>query len=255
MPTTSLSKVCQFATRTSLVILGSVAVAWGLYALPVYARQASIERVATHVIGGDPFRPEVLAATMPQVEAAEQAEQCRPDAMRSAAMIRTRVAEQAIVDGEDIDASLRALRNSIRRSLTCSPTDPFLWVVLYWEECIERGFQPNYLEYLRLSYRLGPNEGWIALRRSGLTLAVFSRLPPDLAEMAIEEFAGLLDSGFYDQTVAIITGPGWRERDLLLPRLRGVIQRNRDTFAKKLYTLGYDVNVPGITLPEPRPWN
>jgi hypothetical protein len=194
----ALGKLCQFATRTILVTFGCAAVAWGLYALPVFARQTPIERVATHVIGGDPFRPKVLAATMPLVEAAEQAEQCRPVALRSAAIIRTRVAEQAIVDGEDIDASLSALRNSIRRSLTCSPTDPFMWVVLYWVECAERGFQPNYLEYLRLSYRLGPNEGWIGLRRNGLTLAVFGQLPPDLAEKATEEFVGLLDSGFFD---------------------------------------------------------
>jgi hypothetical protein len=251
----ALGKLWQFATRTILVIFGSAAVAWGMYALPVFARQAPIERVATHVIGGDPFRPEVLAATMPQLEAAEQAEQCRPAALRSAAIIRTRAAEQAIIDGEDIDARLSSLRNSIRRSLACSPTDPFLWVVLYWVECNENGFQPDYLEYLRLSYRLGPNEGWVGLRRNGLTLAVFRQLPPDLAEMAIDEFARLLDSGFYDQAVAIITGPGWRERDMLLPRLKGVVQRNRDVFAKMLYSLGYDVSVPGITMPDPRPWN
>ncbi len=224
MLTASLSKLCQVAARIVLAILGCAAVAWGLYALPVFARQAPIERVAAHVIGGDPFRPEVLAATMLQVEAAEQAEQCRPVALRSAAIIRTRVAEQAITDGEDIDARLSALRNSIRRSLACSPSDPFLWVDLYWVECTERGFQPSYLEYLRLSYRVGPNEGWVGLRRNGLTLAVFGQLPPDLAEMAIGEFAGLLDSAFFDQTVAIITGPGWRERNLLLPRLQGVIR-------------------------------
>jgi hypothetical protein len=251
----ALGKLWQFAARTILVISGCAAVAWGLYALPIFARQASIERVATHVIGGDPFRPEVLAATMAQVEAAEQAEQCRPAALRNAAIIRTRFAEQAIVDGEDIDANLSALQTSVRRSLACSPTDPFLWVVLYWVECTERGFQPNYVEFLRLSYRLGPNEGWIGLRRNGLTLAIFGRLPPDIAEMAIKEFAGLLDSGFFDQTIAIITGPGWAERDILLPRLETVRLRNREVFAKMLYRLGYDAVVPDIVLPDHRPWD
>jgi len=251
----ALGKLWQFAARTILVILGCAAVIWGMYALPVFARQASIEPVATHVIGGDPFRHEVLAAIMPQVEAAERAEQCRPAALRSAAIIRTRVAEQAIIDGEDIDAALSSLRNSIGRSLACSPTDPFLWVVLYWVECTESGFRPSYLEYLRLSYRLGPNEGWIGLRRDGLALSVFGQLPPDLAELAIDEFAKLLDSGFFDQTIAIITGPGWRERDLLLARLKGVPERNRQVFAKALYRLGYDVVVPGIVSPDARPWD
>jgi hypothetical protein len=226
-----------------------------MYALPVFSRQMQIERVATHVIEGDPFKSKVLASIMPMVEAAEQAEPCRPVAVRSAAIIRTRLAEQAIVDAEEIDAQLSALSDSIHRSLACSPTDPFLWAVLYWVESTEQGFQPHYLDYLRLSYRLGPNEGWIGLKRNGLTLAVFKQLPPDLAEMGIEEFVKLLDSGFVDQTIAIITGPGWRERKLILPRLKDVALRNRQAFAKALYRLGYDVVVPGIVPPDPRPWD
>jgi hypothetical protein len=250
-----LSKLCQFSARMLLVILGCAAVAWGAYSLPIFARQAPVERVATHVLEGDPFKSDVLAALMPQVEAAERAEPCSPAVMRSAAVIRTRMAERAIIDGEDIDKQLSALHGSILRSLACSPADPFLWVVLYWEEINRNGFQPSYLEYLRLSYQLGPNEGWIALKRNGYALAVFHRLPPDIAEKAIAEFPRMLDAGFYAETVAIFTGPGWRERDILLPRLKDVAELHRQAFARALYKLGYDVNVPGIARPDPRPWD
>jgi hypothetical protein len=211
--------------------------------------------VAEHVIAGDPFKPEVLASIMPQAEVTERTEPCRPAGVRSAAIIRTRMAEQAIIDADNIDAQLSTLGDSIRGSLACSPTDPFLWAVLYWAEITQKGFQPRYLQYLRLSYRLGPNEGWIGLKRNGLSLAVFRQLPPDIAEMAIEEFVNLLDSGFVDQMAAIITGSGWNERDLILPRLKQVTERNREAFAKTLYRLGYDIVVPGIVLPDPRPWN
>jgi hypothetical protein len=230
-------------------------VVWGSQAVTVFARQETIERVATHVVNGDPFKSEVLATLLPQVEAAERAERCRPVALHAAAIIRTRIAEQGLLDGVDIDASLHSLSDSIHRSLACSPADPFLWFVLYWVETNRNGFQADYLRYLRLSYRLGPNESWIALKRNRYALAVFQRLPPDLAQMAITEFAKLLDTGFYAETVAIFTGPGWRERALLLPSLKDVAERHRQAFATALYKLGYDVDVPGIVRPDPRPWD
>jgi hypothetical protein len=226
-----------------------------MYGLPVFARQVPIERVATQVLDGDPFKPGVLMALMPQVEAAERTEPCSPAVIRSASIIRTRMAEQAIVDGDDIDTQLNALRDSIRRSLACSPADPFLWVVLYWVEINRNGFQQDRLKYLRLSYQLGPNEGWIALKRNGYALAIFRQLPPDIADMVLAEFPRLLDSGFNAETVVIFTGPGWRERDILLPRLKDVAERHRQAFARALYKLGYDVTVPGVTPRDPRPWD
>lgn len=252
----ALNKYCQIAVRILLVSLGFLAVAWGTQAMAVFTRQVTIERVAAHVVNGDPFKPEVLATLMPQVEAAERAERCRPTALHSAAIIRTRIAEQALFDGADIDASLLSLSDSIHRSLACSPADPFLWFVLYWVESNRSGFHADYLRYLRLSYQLGPNESWIALKRNRYALAVFQRLPPDLARKAITEFARLLDTGFfYEETVAIFTGPGWPERALLLAGLKDVAQPQRQAFAKALYKLGYDVDVPGIARPDPRPWD
>jgi hypothetical protein len=250
-----LSKLYLYTARTLFVVFGCAAVAWGMYTLPVFARQVPIERVATHVLQGDPFKAGVLAALMPQVEAAEQEKPCSLAVTHSAAVIRTRMAEQAIADGEDIDTQLNKLRDSIRRSLACSPADPFLWVVLYWVEINRNGFQPDYLKYLRLSYQLGPNEGWIALKRNGYALAIFRQLPPDIAEMTLAEFPRLLDSGFDGAAVAIFTGPGWRERDILLPRLKDVAERHREAFARTVYKLGYDVTVPGVTRRDPRPWD
>jgi hypothetical protein len=251
----AVSKIYEGVVRTALVSLGFCAVAWGIYAMPVFARQVPIERVAAHIVNGDAFRSTALAALMPQVELAELAERCDPVALHSAAIIRTRIAERAIFDGGDIDASLLSLSDAIRRSLACSPADPFLWFVLYWAESNRAGFQARNLDYLRLSYKLGPNEAWIAVRRNRYVLAVFQRLPSSLAQKAITEFAQLVDTGFYTETVATLTGPGWPERDLLLPRLKDVTERHREGFARALYKLGYNVDVPGVVRPDPRPWD
>jgi hypothetical protein len=252
-----VNQLYLIAMRLLIVGVGCWAVAWGATAFPIVWRQSSIERIADHIVDGDPFKMEGLTEVIPGIEVAEQAEYCRPTTLRAGAVIRLRMAENIVAAGERelIDISMRSLSDSIRRSLRCAPADPFLWLGLFWVENARTGFSPRHLEYLRMSYRLGANEGWVGLKRNGMALAVFEQLPPDLAEMAIGEFAKLLDTGFYGEAVSIFTGPGWRVRDLLLPRLKKVAEVHRQAFAKALYTRGYDVAVPGVTHPESRPWH
>ena len=252
----AVANLSQSAAGMFLVLFGAAALAWGAYTFPLFWRQASIDHVATRVIEGDHFKTGALIELLPTVQATEK-DDCRPDVVRSAAIIRLRLSEDTFAAGERdrIDGSLNSLRDSIRRSLGCSPADPFLWLVFFRVENTLNGFSPDHLAYLRESYRLGPNEGWIALKRNGLALAIFEQLPPDIADMALAEFASLLDSGFQREALAIFTGPGWRVRALLLERLKKVSEISREAFAYALYADGYDVDVPGIKRPDPRPWH
>jgi hypothetical protein len=241
-------------TRAGMIAFGLAAIAWGVAVLPIFWRQAPIERMAGRIVAGEPFKPEVLADAMPVVEEAETAAWCRAAALHAAAIIRLRLAEEAIATAERaaIDERLDRLRDTIGRSLACAPADPFLWLVLFWAENTRNGFRPHNLAYLRLSYLLGPNEGWIALKRSRFALALYDQLPPDLREMAVGEFPRLLAAGFYDETVALLTGPGWPLRDILLPRLKDVDIRRRELFAKLLRGQDYEVDVPGVPRPPTR---
>jgi hypothetical protein len=242
--------------RLFIGLLGGSAIIWGIATLPVFWRQESLERVAHRIVDRDVFKPHALEALLPEVESVSQAKACQPGALRSAAIIRMRLAEEAMAEGERqvIDERLTSLQAVVRRSLTCMPADPFLWMVLAWVEGARDGFRAEQLNYLRLSYALGPNEGWIAARRNRLALAIFERLPSDLADAAISEFAHMVDSWLYDETLAIFVGPGWAVRDRLLASLEKVGQLQREAFAKSLYAQGYDVKVPGVTLRDPRPW-
>jgi hypothetical protein len=105
-----------------------------------------------------------------------------------------------------------------------------------------------------MSYSLGPNEGWIAVRRNRLALALFAVLTPDLQNKAVLEFAHLVDSGFVPEAADILTGPGWPVRERLLSRLAHVDELYREQFAKAVYQLGYDVSVPGVKPFGFRPW-
>jgi hypothetical protein len=240
-----------------VLLLGLAAIVWGGATLPVGWGQNSLERIADRILDRDLFQPGALLPLLPGVEAAEQMAYCRPRALRSAAFVRLRLAEDAITAGrrQNIDDQLSSLQDSVRRSLACLPADAFLWTVLAWVEGAREGFRSDQLQYLRMSYLLGPNEGWIAVRRNRFALSIYEQLPADLADAATIEFAHMLDSWFYWETIGIFTGPGWPVRDKLLAHLKDVPQHQREAFAKALYTQGYDVAVPGISPRDRRPWD
>lgn len=242
--------------RCFVVILGCIAVWWGLFVFPIFWDESSIERIANQIIAGDLFKVSILARQFPTMASIERSAYCRPSAVRSAAIIQLRMLEGAAPANnlKHVDGRLKSLSQTIRSSLSCAPSDPFLWLVLYWLEGTQEGFRSEDLKYLRMSYRLGPNEGWIAGKRNRVTFAVSEKLPVDLAEYAINEFVGLVEMGFYEQAAEIFTGPAWRVREQLLPRLQNIEERHRQAFANILYTKGYDVVVPGIKRQGSRPW-
>jgi hypothetical protein len=238
--------------RIGVIAFGAAAIAWGTAVFPALWRDASMEHVARRVAFGDPFKVEVLASQLPVVEAAEKSSYCRPAGIRGAAVIRTRLAELALATNDRglIDSGIETARQSIRTALSCSPADPFLWMSLYWVESVRSDAQPD-VRYLRMSYQLGQNEGWIALARNGIAFARFGELPPDLANDAIHEFVGLLEIGEYDTAVRIFTGPAWPARETILPRLADVSIEHRRAFATAVYAAGYDIAVPGVARPDP----
>src|SRR5262249_17455441 len=104
-----------------------------------------------------------------------------------------------------------------------------------------------YVKYLRMSYGLGPNEGWINLKRNPAAFAIFEQLPRDLGEKVIQEFVNLLKGGFHTQAADILAGPAWRLREQLLPRLREVDPFHLRAFAKVLDSKAINIAVPGVT--------
>ena len=128
-------------------------------------------------------------------------------------------------------------------------------MVRTWAENSVSGVTPDHLRSLRMSYALGPREGWIAMKRNALALNIFSRLPPDLVEQVQVEFVGLVRSGLYDAAADAVAGPGWAVRKQLLGRLADIPERDRRQFARVLYAReAEDLLVPGVEPPPPRPF-
>jgi hypothetical protein len=240
------------AARILVLLLGCGGVAWGAMAFPTFKRGAGLDDVAARIIRGYAFQPQTLRDEIPALQALEAAPDCEAKALRSDAVIRLRIAENAFATADiaHLDEDTAALRTTIAKALSCSPIDSYLWLSLFRVNSISEGFRPSDLELLRMSYEEGPREGWIMGIRNHMALAIYSALPPDLAEHALAEFVALLQPEYVAMAVANFVGPGWPIRDVLLERMKSAPEAERSVFARQVAEKGYDVDVPGIVRPK-----
>src|SRR5438067_11152888 len=228
------------SVRACAIALGLIGMGWGISELSNLRREAISSNIARRILAGDPFKSKIL---LNQVSLVEQAEGCRPLEARSAAIIRLRIAELSNEPGLAAGpVRTNVAVEAIRHSLACSPADPFLWLVLY----VLEPSAPS--SYLSASYRLGPNEGWIAVRRNPVAFEAFDELPEDLRGRVVQEFVRLLELDLYDAAVKIFVGAAWDKRELILSQMDRLPLRTRQIFAEALAAGDYDVTVPGTTL-------
>jgi hypothetical protein len=226
--------------RAPVIVFGLIGILWGSSEFSMLRRETTISNIVRRVIDGDSFKSQVLLDQASFPEEFEQPATCRPLTLRNAAILRIRIAE--ISDNSSLAPEL-VRKNSgvdaIRRSLGCSPADPFLWLVLF-------ALEPSgELSYLSASYRLGRNEGWIALKRNPAAFAVFDELPEDLRGTVVQEFLRILEMDHYDEAMKIFVGPAWDKKELILSRMDHISIRHRQNLAVRLAAGGYDVIIPG----------
>jgi hypothetical protein len=241
--------------RVVLISIGVLSVWWGIVTFPVFWRDARLDSTADNIIDDEEFKRENLQTLLADADFAERA-WIRPEALRSAAIIRLRLAEEASIpeNSDPLGPIIDQLGASVRRSLSAAPADPFLWLALFWSKTMKGDYSKEDFAYLRMSYLVGPHEGWVARQRNYTALAHFSELPQDVAEAAVTEFKDLVASAYYDTAVENLVGPGWPIHDMLLRRLKDAPDEARRRFALSADELGYEIAVPGVERPDPRPW-
>jgi hypothetical protein len=208
----------NLAARVFLVLFGCIGVAWGTIAFPVLKRDAAVGELAARIARGDAFAPQQLLGQTGVLAAIENESYCDADALRSDAIVRLRIVDSALAaaDTARLDRDIADAKATLTKALSCAPTDSYFWLSMFWLKSLSEGFKPADLALLRMSYRQGPNEGWVMTARNHLALAMFPSLPPDLAERALKEFARLLEPEFVAVAVDNFTGPGWPMRERLL---------------------------------------
>jgi hypothetical protein len=247
--------IAALAMRGLTIVLGMAGILWGISVAPVFLRASPLQEIASRIIREQAFKLETLLELAPALESVERQSFCEPASLRSAAIIRVRIAETTLAQadgGSSIDKRFAEARDTVHQALTCSPADSFLWLSLFWIEATSSGFRPELFDLLRMSYRQGPNEGWIIQKRNHMAIAMFSFLPQDIAELALEEYPKLLQPEFFVTAVNIFMGPGRSIQDKLLSRVANVPRSQRQRFAEILLERGVEVAIPGVVLQQRR---
>jgi hypothetical protein len=242
--------------RAGLFCFACILLAWSFLSFPVFWRTAGAGRAATEIIAGRSFAPELIAAELPALETKTPWGLCWPAAKRANAILRLYLYEASFRAGQvnKIDERLQALEHQLKDTLRCAPSDSYLWLVLFSIENARVGFDSRHLEYLRASYVLGPNEGWISLKRSPVALAMLSVLDEDLSQKALAEFEAMVANGLYAESAAILANANPAVHERVLAGLSAVPLEARRRFADELKEKLPSASVPGVVRDQTRPW-
>lgn len=242
--------------RAGTVCVGCLLFGWAVVTLPLFWRSAAANRDAADILGGHSVPTELILRDIADVETDDTPGHCGPTSKRSAAVLWLNLYRDAMVaDRVDLlDARLEKLVRSLREALHCSPSDSYLWLLLFSAENTAKGFEPEHLDYLKKSYALGPREGWVAIKRSPVALAMLPALDAPLAATVLDEFASLVEDGLYEETAATFATTNPAVRDRLLARLADLPEADRRGFARALEVHLPFIAVPGIVRENDQPW-
>ncbi|MBU6461127.1 MAG: hypothetical protein KGL35_28930 [Bradyrhizobium sp.] len=248
-----LSKPGFWLARSFTASLGICSLAWVIYSLPVFRAEVMLSDTVQTILSGESYNATQLDWLERRLDAIPP-QTLRSTALNDVAVIRLKLTESKLVAHDpQIASDLSNLNTAVTAALEGTPSSSFLWLIKYWIQQERGGAADDGLKLLRMSYSLGPNESWIAIRRLPLALRVFSSLPPDIADQTLSEFAGLVRSHFYQEAADIVAGPGWAVHEKLLGRLAELKKSYRNQFAQVLASKDLEgASVPGADVGERR---
>lgn len=254
MPTTPafILTSLQRGVQALRLLLGCAAGLWSVMILPASWSAAPAKSFMAHILADDRFKAATLNEVLAMVPTSPERLRRRSDWVRAEALIRLRIAEEALgrQSPGEADGQATALDDKLKSSLAFNPTDSFLWLVLYSLEITRHGFEEGAVGFLSKSYETGPLEGWISLRRNNVALAAFASLSAGTQAVVVAEFSAMVDSDFVEIAARNLMGGGWKEKDRLVASLANVELIPREAFAKRLSREGLKVSIPGVYLDE-----
>lgn len=243
------SGIALAVNRFGVRFLATLGLICFLAALPGNFLGTSTTNVGLRIERGEDFRPSLLSRISDDPGNATLG-RCDRRFLLSLLLIRLRTVEKALELGEidRIDSGLNLVKSTAIENISCSPSQGFAWLALFWARNLADGFRNENLALLDASYKYGPHEGWIALSRNAMAFKLFAQLSPALQETVLTEFVGLLGAQQLDAAMSIFTGAASPYAQRILPLLAPLPFQIRLEFARRLARAEINADVPGIEL-------
>jgi hypothetical protein len=208
-----------------------------------YGEQVTLRSLATSALRGESISEEVGAILDPAFEHAE---------CDSSAVDRATLALYLAASGEGQVRSERITRSreAVQTALTCAPHHAILWYGLFWLDWNEANLGEDRanraISFLKRSYDLGANEGWIGLWRAEDAVRVFDQLDTVTQTKVQREFQSLARTS---PAVAarVAVGAESANRPLVLQWISELRPAERDQLARHLDAIGSEIDLPGVT--------
>ena len=243
------------AARGLCLFLSAGALAWAGASWAARPPGEDTARVGQRIARGEAFRPEILRQAADRVAASAELT-CDARWLTAGLFVALQAADTARAEADlaMLDARLLLARRVARRTLACAPTSAFAWLALSWIETTREGFDERWVRYLARSYETGPKEIWVAVRRNPIAMNLLPQLPPALQEKAMQELVDLVQANQTDTALAVFTRLDAPLQAQIAERLGTLPYGARNGFARRLYRLGNETRIPGVSLPSDRPW-
>ncbi|MFK4489230.1 hypothetical protein [Bradyrhizobium sp. USDA 336] len=241
--------------RALLFLLGLLGAFWSLAALPSFWRTILARDATTRIIADERLKVGALNDIMTRIQTDPVPSIQQPELPLAEALISLRIAGEAMdqKNPDKADRDMQTAQHHLISALRTSPLHSYLWLMLYSVDTMRNGFDLKAVSYLDKSYLTGPHEGWVALRRNRLALAIFPMLGDRRQEAVVSEFAEMVDADLTEEAAMNLKGIGWAQRDRLLAALGEVDVSSKNSLLKRLQADGINVKIPGLEYSE-RPW-
>ncbi|CCE01349.1 hypothetical protein [Bradyrhizobium sp. STM 3809] len=139
--------------------------------------------------------------------------------------------------GKEFDERIASMEARARLTLSCAPRDSFAWLVAFGLALGHGHLDAGAFALLAQSYATGPNEAWIAVRRTIIASPVLMQAPGDVREEILDEFGRLVSRGFVDVSAKAYLSAPSAAQDLLKARVEQLDPRAQSAFAKTVEVL------------------
>jgi hypothetical protein len=191
------------APQALSIVISCAAFAWCVYLLPKSEDIDKFLYLKDQLLRSDIYEPTQTKRTYIELESVDLGN-CEAEAQTSLLLLQLHLVENSLRTGAaaQFDEQLYDLTAHVSRALSCTPRLSYLWLLCFWSRTLSGLLDQRSIEILAMSYETGPNEGWIAIRRNALAMAIVPLAPDQLAQRIIKEFGLLVRDGFLPEAAA-----------------------------------------------------
>ena len=221
-----------------ILVIGCAGLAWGGLNAKRGAASDVFLDIEGHLLKFQTFSPATAAATLDGA-AAQKLNACDTHAQRALLLLEIPLAYAALQSGavQEFDRRSRSLEARARQTLSCSPRDSFVWLVLFGLHTGRGQVDENAFDLLRMSYETAPYEAWIAVRRVTAAVPVILSAPETLRERILAEFRYLVQKRFNEMPVRAYLSAPPAVRSLLQASIDQLGAKEKEAFAAALKKL------------------